>query len=324
MNAFRTTLIFMGILIICGIFGAESSHAGLTTAKVTIKVIDEEGTPVDGANIEIGFFTGIDGNKFTFVRGATDGEGRFSGSAASSDHLSGGVTKAGYYNSVFVYDFSRRNRANWIPWNPEIEVVLRPIVNPVAMYQRGRLSSNAELRIPEIGKEIGFDLIKSDWVAPYGQGVHSDFIFKAEKKYQDIDNFRSSLSLTFANKFDGIQVIKDDLGGRYRIGSVFKLPRIAPNSGYQSILEKSFSAKTVKKGVHYQRNQEEDNNYIFRVRSEIDEEEQEVKAMYGKIVGDIGIEPRGTDTMTIIFNYSLNPDYTRNLEHDSKQNLLKR
>lgn len=59
-----------------------------------------------------------------------------------------------------------------------------------------------------------------------------------------------------------------------------------------------------------------DNNYIFRVRSEV-KDGKLIKAMYGKIQGDIGFFPsnKPKNTARLEFKYFLNPDYTRNLEY---------
>ncbi len=47
-----------------------------------------------------------------------------------------------------------------------------------------------------------------------------------------------------------------------------------------------------------------------------------MRAMYGKIQGDIIFDPRGSKTTGIVFKYYLNPDFTTNLEFDPKRNLF--
>ena len=72
----------------------------------------------------------------------------------------------------------------------------------------------------------------------------------------------------------------------------------------------------------FEEDYEKDNNYIFRIRSE-EEDGKLVKALYGKIHGDIRFDPREGKAGAISFKYYLNPDYTRNLEFDPKRNLFK-
>jgi len=274
----------------------------LNKAKFNIKVIDEYGGPVGSAKVRIAFISGRHKNES--LVGETDENGSFSAAGKSDGHVGVSVRKEGYYSSGSWTDFFYTKWGRWQPWPKEITVVMRPIVNPVPMYRR-----NTYFTIPEVGKPIGFDLEKSDWVAPYGQGVHSDFIFQIERDVRSYVDFDVHMTLTFSNPDDGIQLVKDDGGGIFNTGSQFRLPRMAPLDGYQSRLEKSQSRDN------------DSSNYIFRVRSEVDENGKLVRAMYGKIRGEIVPEPRRTETAKVYMHYYLNPDYTRNLEWDPKRNL---
>jgi hypothetical protein len=65
---------------------------------------------------------------------------------------------------------------------------------------------------------------------------------------------------------------------------------------------------------------DEVNNYIFRVRSEVDENGKLKQAMYGKIRGDLWYTPGSGGKIKM--HYYLNPDYTRNLEFDPERTLF--
>jgi len=278
-------------------------------AKMVIKVVDEDGLPIENAQVSLRFQGG--GLEKDRTKGETDKYGVFSAFGPSSDgSTGGGVYKNGYYKSVFHHDFYVTRLGMWQPFGKEITVVMRPIVNPVPMYVR-----DSSMKFPAFGSEVGFDLMKADWVIPYGQGTQPDFIFKIERQYDDTDNYKVKMTLTFPNPYDGIQVVKDDGGGDFNAGSSFRLPRMAPLSGYQSILQKHLSRGSY--GRHSDRT--DDNNYIFRVRSEVDENGKLKRAMYGKIRKDLNIYASGEISM----EYYLNPDYTRNLEFDYKRNLFK-
>lgn len=281
-------------------------------AKMSLKVIDEDSKPVEGAQVRIHFNDNALEKDLTI--GLTDSNGIFSASGSSSDGSVGGdVLKNGYYYSVFHQDFIVKKLGFWQPWDKQIHVVLRPIINPVPMYVRDRW-----IDIPAVGREIGFDLMKFDWVIPYGQGVQSDFIFYCERTYKDVDNFDATITLTFSRENDGIQMIKDDPGGIFTVGSRFRLSRHAPESGYQRKLVKRRSRGATGRID----DNSDDSNYYFRVRSEVDAEGKLTRAMYGKIRGDIRFDPRGSKTASIHFHYYLNPDYTRNLEFDIRKNLF--
>lgn len=288
---------------------AEPAHA-ISMAKLNLKVINEEGHPLEGAKVELQFQGG--GLEKDATRGETDDQGFYSASGFSSDGVTGGgVDKDGYYTSVFHHDFYVTRFGMWQPWGKELTVVMRPIVNPVPMYVR-----NAFFYFPALGKEIGFDLEKADWVIPHGLGTKADFVFKVDQRYDNGNNYDATMILTFSNPFDGIQVVKDDSGGDFNAGSQYRLPRTAPESGYLPKLQKRNSWGST--GGHS--DMEDDNNYIFRVRSEIDENGKLKRAMYGKIRGELRYGP-GSGGM-IGMHYYLNPDYTRNLEFDPKRNLF--
>ncbi len=312
----KATKVLLSILVIC--FNAHLSFGYGLEAKVTAKVVNEEGKPMEGIEVRLGFEG--PGGHGKIVKILTDSNGYITASGQTVRAVSFTVTKTGYYQNYTEYNFTESESGllkggRWLPWNPEVPLVLRKIENPVAMYARDTKKSGP-LKIPVIGKEVGFDLMEYDWVAPYGKGKHSDFIFKVEKKLVSEDEFDGTLTLTFPNKFDGIQVVKEDL----QYGSRLKLLRYAPENGYQKKLVKHNKRESRAKPI--EDDFKDDNNYMFRIRSE-EKDGKLVRAMYGKIHGDIKFYPNGTDTAHIIFKYYLNPDYAKNLEFDSSKNLFK-
>jgi hypothetical protein len=73
------------------------------------------------------------------------------------------------------YIFKEKKNGRWEPWNPTVEIVCKPVIKPIAMYWGG-----GEIEFPEKEKEFGFDLKRKDWIAPYGNGLQTDMIFKLE------------------------------------------------------------------------------------------------------------------------------------------------
>ncbi len=216
--------------------------------------------------------------------------------------------------SGLAHFFYRTRFGMWQPWGKELTVIMRPIVNPVPMYVRHNF-----FKFPPIVEEVGFDLEKSDWVIPHGQGTQADFVFKVERFWNDAANYNATMTLTFSNPLDGIRVFKDDGGGDFNAGSWFRLPRMAPDGGYQAKLEIRKSAGSYGYSPGYFSNEIDDKNYIFRVRSEVDENGKLKQAMYGKIRGRIKFSPGPVE---VGMHYYLNPDYTRNLEYDPERNLF--
>lgn len=296
------TVMFLGL----------GSNAYASEAKVMIKVIDEESKPVEEAEIRMCLKGGC--LKKEAIKGLTDNNGVYIISGTSPDGIVGGtVEKTGYYFTTFGNNFVISNFGMWQPWNKEIKVVLRPKIKPVPMYVR-----NKSIKIPAVNKKVGFDLIKFDWVAPYGLGIVSDFVIFLENLHKNFDdNWHSRLTITFSNEYDGIQTFEVDMGGDFGDGSWFKTPRYAPEHGYK---DKYITTIDPSSGPRPYRTT--DPFHFFRVRSEVDENGKLKRAMYGKFSGSLTPRPTRDGLGTIHLFYWLNPDYTRNMEFDIDRNLF--
>ena len=280
-------------------------------AKVSIKVVDETGKAIDAARTELC----LKGGCLTkdAIRGISNSDGIFVASGNSPDGVIGGsVEKEGYYNSTFHNDFVRSSLGMWQPWNKELKVVLRQKLEPIPMYARHRW-----VKVPVVGKRVAFDLMKFDWVSPYGLGIVEDFIIEVDSKYLSYDDRTSTTTLSFSNKLDGIQEFKVDTGGDFGVGSAFRTPRYAPEAGYKNKITARLDTKSP--GFSYQTR---DIYYFFRVRSESNAKGVLRRALYGKIKGDFRARPTKDGLAEIELFYWLNPSFTRNMEFDPKANLF--
>ena len=287
--------------------------------KITLTVVDEEGLPIEAADAGVAFEKNIGwGTKVNPRDSLTNREGKATYSGQCNGHIAYGAEKDGYYPSYYTYDFKDEDLSK-----KEFTVLMRKIVNPVPMYARDIHMNSIE--IPESNKDIGFDLVEFDWVAPYGDGKHPDFIFNLiRRRAVDRKDFDATLTLKFSNKFDGIQIHREPR----KNGSIYRLPRTAPLDGYENTLTlqkfRRPGDQRITRNFDFLAN---DINYIFRIRSE-EKEGKLVRAMYGKIPKDINFQfVAGSQviskTTKIYFQYYLNPDYTRNLEFDRSDNLFR-
>ena len=264
----------------------------------TIKVMGEDGNPVCGADVAVSYTLppppgrnleeGPDSGQ---VKGLTDTNGTFIASHTdSSEGLGIVIGKAGYYTThigyQFYYDDKRRN--------PTFTSVLKTISKPIPMYAK----SITYIKFPAFNKPIGYDLMVGDWVAPYGKGVTSDFLF-TENHVDAKTGY--AFAVSFPHNGDGIQefdapaLLQNAPMGQSDLASLHE----APPDGYQSQFVQT-------KGPDQNR------NYYFRVRTKLDENGNVVSTHYGKIYGDF-----------MQFRYYLNPTPNdRNIEFDPKQNLL--
>lgn len=302
------------VLAVLGGYGMAGSILPNPMAKMTFIVVDEEtGEPISDVDVGVSFRK--DWESSTRSEGITNIEGECTITGRGTHLIRYSAEKeGGYYKTLGGYAFEQVTsnlQLRHQPWNPKITVKLRKIKKPVPMYAR-RVDHAI---LPELGKKIGFDLMEADWVAPYGKGKVSDFVFLVTKEYSSEKDFKAEMTLTFSNSFDGIYAFPIDDS----IYSDLKLPHLAPLDGYQKELKKFHSSDM-------SNDYNERQHYYFRIRSE-EKDGKLQKALYGKIYNDIKINPFGYDRDTIgkpviRFEYYLNPDGTRNTEFDPKKNLF--
>jgi hypothetical protein len=321
------------IKIIPLLFAMLVSHHTIfaQNASIIVEVVDDAGLKVPNAKATAGYATQIapgDGwgsGAPQIVKGVTDSNGVCTLiGAGNGGEVGVSVQKDGYYSgSGYGIIFTNSIAGKWQPWNPVVDVVLKKVGNPIPMYAK-RVQSVA---IPEHNKNVGYDLLMGDLVAPYGRGEVNDIFFRFNRqnerevmrywgnqprpqKLYDI-----SLTISFPNEDDGIQpILIKSTGGQ----SNLRLPATAPVDGYVTNLIKRVTKEEDKPPFS---NYEKDANYFFRIRTKKDELGNIVSALYGKIHGDIdGSFHHGKFN----FVYYLNPTPSdRNVEFDPEQNLFK-
>jgi hypothetical protein len=293
-------------------------------AQITFRVVTDDGAPVPNVEVAASTFLfwkqgeGFGQDVYETTKARTDGDGvaKLIFTSERGDCRYGIFDVPGYYATRNLqYQLREAQDGKWQPWNPTVEVVLKPILKPVPMYARkvGDIAKPCE--IPAADKPVGFDLLVGDWVAPYGQGKTADLLFAVTENVAFVTTekpFDLSLGITFSNEGDGIQSVRVPIDQ----GSELRLPRFAPENGYQTSLLKRIArieGKAIDAGVR------EDENYFFRVRTVLDEKGRIKSALYGKIVGDVQF----WGNRRVRFTYYLNAtSLDRNMEFDPRHNLF--
>ena len=304
-------LICSGALLCIAAADAVKDKAEMPRAKLTVKVLDEQGAPLPGALVTLTFMDPATRNGVP-VEGPTNAEGSYSGEGQTDGAMGGMVNKEGHYRGGFSFKgFTGLENGRWEPWDATYTTNLRPILNPVPFYAKMGWAE-----IPLIGKPCGYDLQKGDWVSPYGKGLTSDLVFMLQRRYISRQDFDVNVSVSFSNKLDGIQDAQMPEIGRY---SAFKWPRLAPENGYLPTLNSHFGSDP-KAG--FKQSASEEQMYLIRVRT-IEQDGHIVSALYGKIKGGLQLAPSNSKTCKVELNYYLNPTaLDRNMECDPKRNLL--
>lgn len=301
----RTILRVISVVALIMLSGCQAAGRD-SLLRLTFQVVDDEGRAVEAAKAGFG---GAGRPKSADKEGAaaridglTNTRGIFTGEVAVWDATQAGyeVSKPGYYTSWASFYAYPPVRGKWQPWNPTIKVVLKRIKNPVPMYAK-----KLALALPALDEPVGYDFLMGDWVIPHGRGKVPDATFVGNSRSEGDRKFDWQLQVTFTNRGDGIQRFAPDSEP-----AVFRSAYEAPAEGYMA----EWKLRRQRNGPDESEQTTFDHKagYYFRVRTELDKDGKVVKALYGKIYGDF-----------FDMIYYVNPDGTRNIEFDPKQNLLK-
>lgn len=286
-------------------------------ARLTIRTVDDLGSPIAGATVDVAFEHHLNPNSFTLKSGVSDAQGKFTAEHRTSGYVTYGADKAGFYSSNGKLEIAGGSAGGkWSPWNPTIDLVMRPILKPVPL-----LNKATELRDVPITGSASFDVVKGDWLPPHGQGTVPDFRFEWEGVWKSINDSQGELLMTFSNAGDGL--IEQPFS--HKMGSELRMMHMAPMEGYVASRRWRDEFKTppdhpTRVDVSDVR---EDIAYFFRIRTQTNGTNGGTSALYGKIEGDItyfGSTKRGSG---LRFKYYLNPTPNdRNLEYDGTNNLF--
>ncbi len=141
-------------------------------SKVTIRIVDENGTPVPDAQV-----SAVHCRNWTFVntdKFVTRNDGIIVLENRNADQYRIGVLKTGYYGLfVEIHFFSQYSRCvengRWIPWNPHVDLVLKSKDNPIKLEPYDVFIHSEDLSVP-LDSDIPFDLLEGDFLPPFGNG----------------------------------------------------------------------------------------------------------------------------------------------------------
>ena len=246
-------------------------------AKVVLKVVDQDGVAVPGAKIW-GAFTANRLKDSVTVEGLTNTNGEFVAQGNCNEFLRVDVTKEGYYHTEVKVHFWRSKAdplvvdGKWQPYGETRTVVLKKIRNPYAVKVFS--DEQCHRKIPSFDQWLPFDMEQSDWLAPYGKGVHNDVLLRFHRKLTDKwYDFSFSMEASFTNTpHAGVYVRPLDEYSDLK-SSYFAETNATYYTNYK------FSFESVSK----KRTGLDKNSYlVFRTRTRVDENGKLVGAHYGK------------------------------------------
>lgn len=296
-----------------------------------IIVLEEDGVPIEGVDIEIGgssdalILSNGAGALRDEVKGRTNSHGVFRTrrrlSSIPSSYCK--IFKQGYYIAEGSADTMLHRE------DGALKAVMQAPKNPLPLFVKriGRkLGSDAILAN---GESFAYDLVKGDFMPPFGEGQHADIVFlRLPQEYiGEGFNGRDLRAPRYKNTIKAI-FQGDEANGMAVMPSpdaqAFLRIRTAPEGGY--LRELSFS-ESMAYDLQHREGLDRNRCFCFRIRTERDEGGKIKSALYGKMYGDLGFLLDGEDRWMkkvggISFLYYLNPTPNdRNLEWDRKNNL---
>ena len=168
------------------------NHGGYKS-MFTLRIVDSQGTPVEGASVDVGPF--LNWSRLPLQQYVTDSKGILVIVDDDANKYHVHVSKGGYYDSdgaiqFFSHHYVCVEDGRWIPWNPHVEFVLKP---KGSMVQLDHFKSSE--RPPKFPSDVDvpFDFLCCDFLPPYGNGRETNAVIRMSGS---IDGNRSSHSVT--------------------------------------------------------------------------------------------------------------------------------
>lgn len=227
-------------------------------ACATVQVVDASDNPIPNANVEAGFFV-LD--KPTNWRvGKTDENGCFTAVANATWEVRFIVRCEGYYEetrSFYLQDNLSTDSVKdgrWQPWNPTMRIQLKKKGSAAEKFRKTEIW----LKLPELGKFFGYDLLAGALVHPFGTGMTEHIRFCLTND--------ANVASTAGNVFLLVDLPIRDTGlvpYERNLRSGAPDPLSAPRLGYES--RWSFGSKRFSTDWKESPEMNMNNGFIFRI-----------------------------------------------------------
>ena len=298
--------------------------------RVTLLALDPDGAPVAGVKVAVGGAPSASDRAYPRqANGETDVDGHFTATITSGDGL------------MYAFAFGAKHYRTDLPgldWQSEsenpakhlkrgkdgipeclVKLVVKPIKKPIPLCAK-----RVDTIVPALGKPVGYDVEKGDWVAPYGKGERVDLEFTAMSRFDSDDNYDSELRLYLPGDATGI--LSYELGSGSGQRSALRMPYEAPEVGYNDKWTWRNTCTTAPGIGQFSVMVDESKPqrcFFFRVRTVLNPRGDVISAHYGKIHGPVSLRVYADGKTRLEFTYYFNPTASdRNLEYDIKRNLI--
>ncbi|MGN0847735.1 MAG: hypothetical protein ACI4RA_10185 [Kiritimatiellia bacterium] len=266
-----------------------------------IRVVDQDGVPVDGAKMWGGLQTGDGYNDYTSIDGFTDSKGEFLVKGKCTEALTLRITKDGYYKTDARISYRstaaipKVKDGKWQPYDSQRTIVLNKIVNPRPMCVHNARTS---FKVPKHGEWLGFDCEKYDFVPPHGHGAESDMLLRFTLVEAAPHDRHMTMEVSFTNHPHAGAYELD----KYAMSELQSVYHADADAAYRRSFSYSFDEFPDKVG-EYTKQLKADKYLVFRTRTKVDADGRLVSAHYGKIYGDWHFfGPAGMSAEFFVFN----------------------
>ena len=193
--------------------------------KFSFLIVDEDESPVEGAEVAIVALNGQGSEVFPSIADAR-GIATIEGFGTGEIHVE--IDKTGYFHMsmwhwIFVPGFKCVSEGRWLPWNPTVKVRLtkKPETSSAVAYQ-------SEFSFPEGIGMYGFDLLSGT----ASSSANCDMLISVKYDQSHISGKYPwhSFDITFTGDANGAQIVKKNLF------SECPHPSVAPETGYANHL----------------------------------------------------------------------------------------
>ena len=303
------------------LWGIVSTSAYAARVSVSVEVRDEAGLPISNAVVSVStqkklmFGYGSRPDHFEWTSNVTDEAGMASiGFDCCTADFSCQASAQGYYGEKigkgrFAAVENQDLTMRFLSVSTNLSFVLRRKICPIPMYSHGAMLN---LRIPSWGNYIGYDLMRCDWVTPYGSGETADFeiLFQREEAEGIVKRMGK---MRFAQDGAGAYVSKKIVSDGLVSAHVADTNAVY-GTEFESMIcvDRRHPAESTVKDII-----SEEEYMVLRTRPKLDLEWNVISVNYSKIYGPIRIDKE--------FHFgqsSFNPTPNDpNLEYDVTRNL---
>ena len=320
------------LVAICAVTALAINACALSPKiALGVKVVDEAMRPFTGMPIVCVFtdrtYLGDEVYSVTTNTTMESGVARFSGRSYDGWADYRIPEKEGFYRvDGILTRFTNMTEfvfKKWLPYDEVQTVTLQKVGKKIPLFVKEAYPKRNQDLTTASDRKFCYDLVKGDWMPPFGKGEQTDIEFKLLPR-EDFGMgmgpsgipdpaFRDTIQVEFVGNDNGIVKVLPPPGAVLKV-------RMAPEDGYRNKFNIWFGqTKTMQDDTNIDKNA----CHAFRIRTIKDSQGEIVSALYGKIYGDFRISYRYYLIPTgVSFTYYLNlTPNDRNLEWDMKHNL---